>query len=84
MARAFEAKTTPDVFVIDADGRLRYRGAPDADHQDPSLDAEWLRDALNCLRAAEDVARRRDRSDRLQRQVEAVIARIAASVSLRS
>jgi AhpC/TSA family len=57
VAHAFDAKTTPDVFVIDADGRLRYRGAPDSDHQDPSLDAEWLRDALNCLRAAEDIAR---------------------------
>jgi hypothetical protein len=57
VARAFGAKTTPDVFVIDADGQLRYRGAPDSDHQDPSLDSEWLRDALNCLRAAEDLAR---------------------------
>jgi hypothetical protein len=57
VARAFGAKTTPDVFVIDADGRLRYRGAPDPYHQNPSLDASWLRDALNCLRASEDVTR---------------------------
>jgi hypothetical protein len=48
-ARAFEAKTTPDVFVFDAEGRLRYRGAPDSDHRDPSQDAVWLRDALDAV-----------------------------------
>jgi peroxiredoxin len=50
-ARTFDAKTTPDVFVFDADGRLRYRGAPDADHRDPSQDASWLRGALDSLLA---------------------------------
>ena len=49
VARAFGARTTPDVFVIDSDGRLRYRGAPDADHSDPSLNAAWLRGALDAL-----------------------------------
>jgi thiol-disulfide isomerase/thioredoxin len=57
VAQAFGAKTTPDLFVVDADGVLRYRGAPDADYQDETLDAGWLRDALNCLRASEDVTR---------------------------
>ena len=32
VARAFGARTTPDVFVLDAGGTLAYRGAPDADH----------------------------------------------------
>jgi peroxiredoxin len=50
-ARAFDAKTTPDVFVFDAEGRLRYRGAPDADHRDPSQDASWLRGALDAVLA---------------------------------
>ena len=36
VARAWGAKTTPDVFVTDAAGVV-YRGAPDADHGDPSL-----------------------------------------------
>src|ERR671919_3135635 len=36
VARAYGAKTTPDVFVVDAERRLRYRGAPDADHRDAS------------------------------------------------
>ena len=56
VARAYGAKTTPDVFVLDADGVLRYRGAPDADHGDESQNAGWLRDALNGLRAGEDIA----------------------------
>lgn len=49
VARAYDAKTTPDVFVLDADGVLRYRGAPDADHDDPSQDASWLREALDAV-----------------------------------
>ena len=56
-ARAFGAKTTPDVFVLDGEGRLRYRGAPDADHREPSHDAAWLREALDALGAGEEVAR---------------------------
>ena len=53
-AREFGAKTTPDVFVLDAEGRLRYRGAPDADHMDPGQNAVWLREALDALLAGED------------------------------
>ena len=49
VARALGARVTPHVYVLDADQRLRYRGAPDADHQDPSLDARWLRDALDAV-----------------------------------
>jgi hypothetical protein len=45
------------VFVLGADGRLRYRGAPDADYDDPSLDAAWLRDALDAVLSGEDPAR---------------------------
>ena len=40
---------TPDVYVIDADGRLAYHGAPDGDHNDESLAAAWLRDALDAV-----------------------------------
>jgi peroxiredoxin len=57
VARAFGAKTTPDVFVLDADRRLRYRGAPDPDHQDPGLNASWLREALDSVLADKEVAR---------------------------
>ncbi len=56
VARAYGAKTTPYVFVVDADGVIRYRGAPDADYDDESQNAQWLRDALDGLRAGEDIA----------------------------
>jgi peroxiredoxin len=49
VARALDALVTPHVFVLDADHRLRYRGAPDADHTDPSQNARWLRDALDAV-----------------------------------
>ncbi len=57
VARAYDAKTTPDVFVVDSGGVLRYRGAPDADHGDPSLNASWLREALDSVLAGDEVAR---------------------------
>jgi hypothetical protein len=57
VARAYGAKTTPDVFVVDSPGALRYRGAPDRDHRDPSLNASWLREALDAVLAGEEVAR---------------------------
>jgi peroxiredoxin len=57
VARAYEAKTTPDVFVLDSARRLRYRGAPDADHDDPSQNAQWLRDALDAVLAGREPAR---------------------------
>ena len=49
VAREYGAKTTPDVFVFDVGGALRYRGAPDEDHKDPSLHAQWLREALDAV-----------------------------------
>ena len=48
-ARAFGARTTPDVYVFDSELALRYRGAPDADHQDPTHEAAWLRSALESV-----------------------------------
>ena len=57
VARAYGAQTTPDIFVIDAEGRLRYRGAPDPDHRDPSHNASWLREALDSVRAGEEPGR---------------------------
>lgn len=57
VARAYGARTTPDVFVIDGEGALRYRGAPDEDHGDPGRNAAWLRAALDSVLAGEEVAR---------------------------
>jgi peroxiredoxin len=57
VARAWGARVTPDVFVLDAERRLVYRGAPDADYGEESLAAQWLRDALEDLLAGRPVAR---------------------------
>ena len=56
VARALDALVTPHVFVLDAEHRLRYRGAPDADHGDPSQNAQYLRDALDAILAGEQPA----------------------------
>jgi peroxiredoxin len=57
VARALGAEVTPHVYVLDADHRLAYRGAPDADHQDPGQDAAWLRAALDAVLAGRPVER---------------------------
>jgi peroxiredoxin len=49
VARAYGALVTPDVFVLDSEGRVRYRGAPDAEYDDPSANAAWLRCALDAV-----------------------------------
>ena len=54
VARGYGARTTPHVFVVDADGRVRYAGAPDSDHRDPGQRAAWLREALDSVRAGRD------------------------------
>jgi peroxiredoxin len=57
VARSYGARTTPDVFVLDGDLRVRYRGAPDADHSDPGQNAAWLRDALDDLLSGRELRR---------------------------
>ena len=57
VARAWGAAVTPDVFVLDHAGRVAYHGAPDADHGEESLAADWLREALDEVLSGEPVAR---------------------------
>jgi peroxiredoxin len=57
VARAWGATVTPHIFVLDGDGTLVYRGAPDSDHDDESLAARWLRDAVDDALAHRQVAR---------------------------
>jgi hypothetical protein len=54
VARGFGAEKTPDVFVLDRDLALRYRGAPDADYDDPEAGAAWLRGALDAVLEGRD------------------------------
>lgn len=56
-ARAYGATATPEVFVLDRAGVVRYHGAPDGDHDDPTQDARWLRDALDEVLAGREVSR---------------------------
>ena len=78
VARAYGAQTTPDVFVVDSEGILRYRGAPDSDYGDPSLNAEWLRGALDAVLAGSRPRPGGDEAGRVQDQVE--VARRAAEI----
>lgn len=57
VARAFGAKTTPDLFVLDSGRRLRYRGAPDSDYDDPGQEAQWLREALDAVLSGSNPSR---------------------------
>jgi peroxiredoxin len=49
VARDYEAIATPEVFLLDAEGTLRYHGAPDADYADPSRGGAWMRDAIDAV-----------------------------------
>lgn len=51
VAHAYGALTTPDVYIFNADEQLVYRGAPDADYEDESQNAQYMRDALDALLA---------------------------------
>lgn len=57
VAASWGAKTTPDIFVLDSEHRLRYRGAPDSDYDDPKQNAAWLREALDSLLAGNEITR---------------------------
>jgi peroxiredoxin len=57
VARAWGATNTPHVFVVDGSGALAYRGAPDADYEDPEQNGSYVRDALDEILAGEAVSR---------------------------
>ena len=57
VARSYGARTTPHVFVVDAEHQVRYAGAPDPDHRNPDHAASWLREALDAVLAGEEPTR---------------------------
>ena len=59
VAQAYGAVATPEVFVLDSAGVLRYHGAPDCDHDDPGQRAGWLRAALDAVLAGAAVGTER-------------------------
>jgi hypothetical protein len=56
-ATAWNAQVTPHLYLLDSDLRVRYEGAPDADHMDPALNAAWLREALDAVLAGAEPPR---------------------------
>jgi hypothetical protein len=62
VARAYEAMTTPDVYVLDEQLRVRYRGAPDDQWDVEEAEARWVRDALDALLAGAEPERARTNS----------------------
>jgi hypothetical protein len=60
IARLYEAKTTPHIFVIDPTGKLIYQGAiddkPTTDQQDLKGARNYLNDALNASMSGKSVA----------------------------
>ena len=58
VARALGAERTPHVFVLDGEHRLAYRGAPDADHEDPGRTRRGCAPrSTRCSRASRSPAR---------------------------
>jgi peroxiredoxin len=52
VARAYGASRTPEVFLFDRGGVLRYHGAPDDNYEDPSaVEHHYLQDAIDALLA---------------------------------
>lgn len=62
IGRAYGAKTTPHMYVINAKGELAYKGAiddkPSANHADVKIAKNYVRAALNALAEGKSVATR--------------------------
>jgi peroxiredoxin len=49
VARAYGAERTPEVFVLDGDGRVAYHGAIDDSREAAGVSLTYLRDALDAV-----------------------------------
>lgn len=56
LADYFGATVTPEAFLIDPEGVLRYHGRLDASTDEPSLNANELREALDTLLSGKEIA----------------------------
>jgi peroxiredoxin len=54
IARAYGAERTPEIFVFDADLKLRYHGAPDDNHDETQASVPYLRNALDAVLAGQE------------------------------
>lgn len=56
VAHAYGAERTPEVFVFDASGKLRYHGAPDDNYEDEkAVKHRYAREALDAILAEKEV-----------------------------
>jgi peroxiredoxin len=55
VARAYGAERTPEVFVFDKEGQLRYHGAPDDNYEQAQMTTPYLRNALDAILAGDKV-----------------------------
>jgi peroxiredoxin len=56
LARAFGATRTPEVFLLDASGRVAYHGAIDDNAENPAaVKSRWLADAIDAVVAGREV-----------------------------
>jgi peroxiredoxin len=54
VARAYDAERTPEIFLLDKDGVLRYHGKIDDNYENPAAVTEtYFRDALDAVLAGE-------------------------------
>jgi len=54
IARAYSAERTPEIFLFDKAGTLRYHGVVDDNYEDPAaVSATYFRDALDAVLAGE-------------------------------
>ncbi len=56
IADMYDAKRTPEVFVIDSEGKLRYHGRITEDHENPSSTPD-LKNALDSFLTGKPIAR---------------------------
>jgi len=57
VAYAYGAERTPELFIFDAEGRLRYHGAPDDNYEDEqAVKQHYAREALDAIGADKEVA----------------------------
>jgi peroxiredoxin len=57
VARAYGAQRTPEFFIFDASGKLRYHGAPDDNYDDEhAVKHHYAREALDAILAGQQAA----------------------------
>jgi peroxiredoxin len=55
VARAYGAERTPELFVFDKGGQLRYHGAPDDNYEQAQMTTPYLQNALDAILAGDKV-----------------------------